>query len=72
MPDMTHMTISWAYAFAYMDYGVVFALSSVTGDDHDTGSPRLPEGGVINCNGNGILNQNQVNRKYIWNWLDNL
>ena len=43
-----------------MDHGVVFALSSVTGDDHDTGSPRLPEGGVINCNGNGILNQNQV------------
>ena len=25
-----------------------------------TGSPRLPDGGVINCNGNGILNQNQV------------
>lgn len=26
---------------------------------HSISSPRLPEGGVINCNGNGILNQNQ-------------
>ena len=32
--------------------------------NNDSGSPRLPEGGVINCNGNGILNQNQVNPKF--------
>ena len=30
---------------------------------NDAGSPRLPEGGVINCNGNGILNQNQVTKR---------